>query len=81
LVSEVHGRGRESENLVGKHFATFRVAGHNLCYRCHTDHVDDISCIGSKDVAGIGWLPELPEGQPKLRELQAVHPTVVLHAR
>jgi hypothetical protein len=42
---------------------------------------DDVSCVGGEDVAGVGWLPKLPEGRPKLRELQAVRPTVLLHAR
>jgi hypothetical protein len=77
---EVHGHRREPENLVGKHFAAFRFAGRNLCCRCRAYHVGNISCVGSKDVADIGWLPELPEGQPKLRELQAVHPTFLLPA-
>jgi hypothetical protein len=68
--------------VVGKHFAAFRFAGSGLRCRCHPDHFGyDVSCVGSEDVAGIGWLPKLPEWQQKLRELQAVRTTVLLHAR
>ena len=38
-------------------------------------------CLGSEDVPVVGWVPELPEWQPKLRELHAVYRTVLLQER
>jgi hypothetical protein len=82
LFRRNHVHGKEPENAAYKHFAAFCLAGSGLRCRCHPDHLgDDISCVGGEDVAGVGWLPKLPEGRPKLRELQAVRPTVLLHAR
>jgi hypothetical protein len=82
LVWRNYAHGRQPENVVDEHFAALRFAGRNLRCRCHTNHLsDDISCLGSKDVTGVCWLPELTERQPKLRELQAVHPTVLLQTR
>jgi hypothetical protein len=81
LFRRSNGHVREPENAAYKHFAAFRFGGSGLGCRCHTDHLgDDVSCVGGEDVAGVGWLPKLPEWQQKLRELQAFRPTVVLHA-
>jgi hypothetical protein len=81
IKKRTHAYGRQTKNVHGP-FAAFPFAGGNLRCRCYTDHLsDDVSCLGSEDVAGVCWLPELAEGQPELRELQAVHPTVVLQAR
>ena len=68
--------------MVDKYFAAFRFAGRNMCCR-YPDHLgDDISCcLGSEDVPVVGWVPELPEWQPKLRELHAVYRTVLLQER
>jgi hypothetical protein len=68
--------------VVDEHFAAFRLAGRHLCCRCHTYHLgDDTSFLCSEDVAVVSRVPKLPERQPKLRELQAVHRTFLLQER
>jgi len=68
--------------MVGKRFTAFSSAGYNEWYRCHANHTDSGRlCLGIKNVEGGSWLPEPPERQPKLRELQAVHTAVFLQAR
>jgi hypothetical protein len=37
--------------------------------------------LGSENVKSIGWLSEPPEGQPKLRELQAIRIAILLPGR
>jgi hypothetical protein len=70
--------------MVDERFTACCSVGYNFCYRRHANCLDDdISSLGggSADAKGVGWLPEPPEGQPKLCELQAVRTAILLHAR
>jgi hypothetical protein len=82
IKKRTHAYGRQTKS-VHEPFSAFPFARRNLRCRCYTDHLrDDVSCLGSgEDVEVVCWLPELAEWQPELRELQAVHPTVLLQAR
>ena len=78
------GHDREPENMVDQRFTACRSAGYNFYYRRHANCLnDDISSLGSgsADAKSVGWLPEPPEGQPKLCELQAVRTAILPHAR
>jgi hypothetical protein len=67
--------------MVDQYFAALCFAGLEPRYCCDTNPLSDgVSCRGRKDVADVCWLPELTEGKSKLRELQAVHLTVLLPA-
>lgn len=71
--------GGQQENLVGDRFAAFNLAGRNLCRRGRTNRVGDSrSSRGSEDVTSLGWLPQLAEWQPELRELQALRRAFIL---
>jgi hypothetical protein len=76
-----HAHVRQPENMVDEHFAAYGFAGRNLCRHCRANRVGNDTSGGSEDVAGGGWLSGLAEWQPKLRELQAVHRTVLLPDR
>ena len=58
----------------------FRSTGGGFCNRRHASYFGgDISSFGSENVKSVGWLSEPPEGQPKLRKLQAIRAVVLLH--
>ena len=76
------GRGQnggQRENLVGDRFAAVGLAVRNLCWgsRANLDGDGRSSC-GSEDVTGFGWLSQLAEWRPELRELQAIRRAFVL---
>jgi hypothetical protein len=75
-----HKHATDPENMASECFTACRSTGGGFCNRRYASYFGgDISSFGSENVKGVGWLSEPPQGQPKLRELQAIRAVVLLH--